>query len=140
MKPSRLNVAFSFRGVFRENVTESIRDDDYRKAGIVHATSIRYRELHKYANLLSANWHNATQTPYVWNPKNQTLLTFENKRSLEEKVKYVIERNIGGITINSIEDDDDLNTLLNVITATNKCSGPKNKIDEIKFECDDVKT
>ncbi|EFO90754.1 hypothetical protein CRE_08270 [Caenorhabditis remanei] len=86
-------------------------------------------------NLTLTSWHNASRTPYIWNSENRKLFTFENERSLIEKMKYAKEKNIGGVSIDHVEYDDDSNTLLNAVTSVDLCSGEKFEKDEIRYEC-----
>ncbi|CAO4364239.1 unnamed protein product [Caenorhabditis nigoni] len=60
-----------------------------------------------------AKWDNASRTPYTWDGRK--FFTFENERSVREKMEYAKEHNIGGIVIWVIDQDDDRSTLLNVV-------------------------
>jgi chitinase len=42
-------------------------------------------------------WDESAKTPYIWNEQEKLFLTFENEKSLEFKIKYVQETNLGGI-------------------------------------------
>ncbi|CAO4364236.1 unnamed protein product [Caenorhabditis nigoni] len=66
-----------------------------------------------------AKWDNISKTPYIWNDRK--FLTFENERSIREKMKYAEDHNIGGILTWVIDQDDEENTLLNVVSSVDLC-------------------
>lgn len=147
-QPSRLNFIVPFRGTFWNKV------DDH-----LHSTSAIYKTADKSANnhssaawrnlkvedgwdLKRISWHSESRTPYIWDAENRKLFNFENEQSLKEKMKYLMERNIGGVVVDGVELDDDSLTLLNAVTSVDLCSGPKYKKDEVRYNCensDDVK-
>ncbi|PIC44107.1 hypothetical protein B9Z55_004591 [Caenorhabditis nigoni] len=67
-----------------------------------------------------AKWDNASRTPYTWDGRK--FFTFENERSLREKIEYAKDHNIGGIVIWVIDQDDDKSTLLNVVYSVFMCT------------------
>uniref|UniRef100_A0A1I7UCF5 Glyco_18 domain-containing protein n=1 Tax=Caenorhabditis tropicalis TaxID=1561998 RepID=A0A1I7UCF5_9PELO len=76
-----------------------------------------------------AKWDNETKSSYIWNPEERLLITFESEKSIEEKVKYAIEKNLGGINIFSVSMDDELDTALSLVSSMKMCNGvSKNKI------------
>ncbi|CAL2046376.1 unnamed protein product [Caenorhabditis brenneri] len=140
MKSNQLNVMIPFRGALWENVNINVtRVDDlhfYVGGRNYSGTHVAWRDLKALGwNLIKASWNNASKTPYTWHPNNRSFITFENQRSLEEKIEYIISKNLGGATIDRIDEDDDSNTLLNAVTSVNMCSGPKFKRNEIKYDC-----
>ncbi|UMM16247.1 hypothetical protein L5515_013343 [Caenorhabditis briggsae] len=66
-------------------------------------------------------WDNVSRTTYVYDDRK--FLTFENEKSMREKMKYAEDHNIGGISIWVIDEDDDENTLLNVVSSVDLCTG-----------------
>lgn len=42
------------------------------------------------------HWDDVTKTPYVWHEAQKVFLTFEDERSMREKIQYVIDKGIGG--------------------------------------------
>ncbi|EGT60310.1 hypothetical protein CAEBREN_18996 [Caenorhabditis brenneri] len=140
MKPSQLNVILSFGGVHWENVHKSsaepddihfyVRDRNYSG----YHFSWRYLKFFGF-NLNKASFHVVAKTPYIWDKNHRSFVTFENERSLEEKMEYILSKNLGGVAIDRIDKDDDSHTLLNAVTSMNMCSGPKFAEDEIKYNC-----
>ncbi|PIC44102.1 hypothetical protein B9Z55_004589 [Caenorhabditis nigoni] len=66
-------------------------------------------------------WDNISRTPYIWD--NRKFVTFENERSVREKMKYAEDHNIGGVFIWGFDEDDDEPTLLNVVSSVDLCRG-----------------
>ncbi|EGT60308.1 hypothetical protein CAEBREN_02292 [Caenorhabditis brenneri] len=145
-EPSRFNFIVPFRGAYFKNVKYSFRsrDDLYRSVdkidGEVIGTPAAWRYLNKFGfKLNNTSWHNETKTPYIWDSKERILYTFDNERSLMEKLNYTISKNLGGIAVRRLEYDDDENTLFNAMTSVDLCSGPRFGKDEIKYKCGHVR-
>ncbi|EGT34340.1 hypothetical protein CAEBREN_14308 [Caenorhabditis brenneri] len=151
MKPSKLNVILTFGGAHWENVSiDNTQSDDLffnidvlvTYSGTSYrwqkhsGTSYAWRSLETLGlNLEEASWHNVAKSPYIWHPNRRSFLTFENETSLEEKMEYILSKNLGGVTIDRIDQDDDWNTLLNAVTSMDMCSGSKFKKEEVKYDC-----
>ncbi|EGT60311.1 hypothetical protein CAEBREN_16946 [Caenorhabditis brenneri] len=141
MKPSQLNVILSFGGAHWRNVSDGVTQADDIHFNVTGRNCsgyyFRWRDLkaNSFWNLTKTSWHDVAKTPYIWSPDNQSFITFENERSLEEKMEYILSKNLGGVTLAAIDEDDDTNTLLNAVTAMNMCSGPKFAVDKMKYNC-----
>ncbi|CAL2046375.1 unnamed protein product [Caenorhabditis brenneri] len=136
-EPNRLNFIVPFHGVSWKNVEYPLENEEqYRTVRMKNESgdTLAWRTFKKEWDLSSASWDDKSKTPYIWNPKNRSLLTFDNERSLKEKMMYMVSKNLGGITIKSV--DDDLNTLLNAMTSIDMCSGPIFKKNEVNYECE----
>ncbi|ULU04261.1 hypothetical protein L3Y34_017210 [Caenorhabditis briggsae] len=111
-KPSQLNMGITLYGTYWSNVESGLgqkTDDIWRLAEVENGPgySIGWREMEQRNwNLSSANWHEASKSSYIWNPKNKKLLGFENEKSLQEKVVYAKNKNIGGIVVWTMDQDD----------------------------------
>ncbi len=44
-------------------------------------------------------WDDVGKVPHIWNSATKTFLTFENTRSVQERINYVEENNLGGVLI-----------------------------------------
>ncbi|KAF1768948.1 hypothetical protein GCK72_000761 [Caenorhabditis remanei] len=140
---SRLNFVILFTGATWVKVNDHLSSTDavyrtYDKNPDASSTLLwtPWRKFKENGwNMTLTSWHNASRTPYIWDSENRKLFTFENERSLIEKMKYAKEKNIGGVSIDHVEFDDDLNTLLNSVTSVDMCSGEKFEKDEIRYEC-----
>ncbi|EFO90533.1 hypothetical protein CRE_08271 [Caenorhabditis remanei] len=140
---SRLNFVILFTGVAWAKVNDHSSSTDavyktYDKDPGDSSTEsyTKWRKIKENGwNLTLTSWHNASRTPYIWDSENRKLFTFENERSLIEKMEYAKEKNIGGVSIDHVEYDDDSNTLLNAVTSVDLCSGEQFEKDEIRYEC-----
>ncbi|CAL2046347.1 unnamed protein product [Caenorhabditis brenneri] len=136
-KPNQLNIMVAFTGRLWKNV---IPPSDPSKTlwmtakssnGKVEGTATFLRDHDKNGTVL---WNDESKTPYIWNSEQRTYEAFEDERSFKEKVKYAIEKTIGGFTIWSIHEDDDRESLLNVLAAGKLCSGRNN--EDVNYNCE----
>ncbi|EGT30806.1 hypothetical protein CAEBREN_22954 [Caenorhabditis brenneri] len=98
---------------------------------------IWWRDLNsKGYDVKNASWNQESRTPYIWNSEKREYLSFENEISLQEKMKYASEKNIGGVTFWELRSDDDSNTLLEVVKSKFGCVGADRTI--VKYECEEV--
>lgn len=44
-------------------------------------------------------WDDTGKVPYIWNAENKTFLTFEDTQSVQERINYVKNNNLGGVLI-----------------------------------------
>lgn len=44
-------------------------------------------------------WDDVGKVPYIWNSQNSTFLTFEDTQSVQERINYVNDNNLGGVLI-----------------------------------------
>lgn len=138
---SKLNMGIPLYGRYWNNVGEPIdkEDDMWRmaiknKKGKYDGGHITWRSLkHKINctwNIENYKYHEKSKVPYIIEKKK--FLSFENPRSIKEKMKYIEKKNLGGVMMWAIEYDDDSNTLLDTITSYNLCN---NKNDNEPFKC-----
>jgi len=82
--------------------------------------SVNYRNI---ATTLSAadgweqHWDDAAKAPYMYNPTLKQFYTYDDKRSISEKTKYVIDNKLGGIMFWQLGGDTYKNGLLNEINT-----------------------
>ncbi|CAA91150.1 GH18 domain-containing protein [Caenorhabditis elegans] len=139
-QPSKFNIFVSFHGTFWKDAELPLRndfDDIFKDKNLTKgAFAVRWRELLQQKwNLEDIKFHNLTKTSYIWIPGPPTwFMTLEDKRSLREKTKYVADYNIGGITMWTIDQDDDDHTLLKVVSSAELCTGKEK--NEINYKCD----
>ncbi|CAL2033229.1 unnamed protein product [Caenorhabditis brenneri] len=84
-------------------------------------------------NKTEAQWHDISKSAFIWKEEDQVLITFETERSIKEKIEYAVTKNMGGINLWSLNMDDDMDTVLNLISSVNMCTG-RDK-DEIMYKC-----
>jgi GH18 family chitinase len=80
------------------------------------------------------DYHRKANTPYAWNEEEKIFLGFENIDSLNQKANYVNMKNLGGIMIWSLDQDDDQDSLLNVFKNINLCKEHTDN-KQIEYEC-----
>lgn len=59
-------------------------------------------------------WDEAAKVPYIWRSKDSLFITYDNARSIKNKVDYVKQNNLGGIMFWQFNGDN--GTLLNTIS------------------------
>jgi chitinase len=65
-------------------------------------------------------WDSTAQAPYAYNSTGKSFATFDNKRSIEAKSKYVMEKNLGGIMFWQLGHDTAKDGLVDTINKTFK--------------------
>jgi chitinase len=65
-------------------------------------------------------WDSTAQAPYMYNPAQKLFATFDDKRSIELKTKYVIDNNLGGIMFWQLGSDKPKGGLLDKIIEVRK--------------------
>ncbi|KAF1765222.1 hypothetical protein GCK72_005174 [Caenorhabditis remanei] len=129
-KPNKFNIAIPFFAMLLRNVTGQFRPgiDVIRWVGLKDGKAEGNAYMSMVAGeqarwkLDNATWDEKCQSSYIWVPETRTYLTFENKRSISAKVKYVNENHLGGVWIWSVDMDDENNSLLNALSSNELCS------------------
>jgi chitinase len=81
-------------------------------------TSIAFKNFASYLSPDSGfvyNWDEAAMAPYLYNPRQQLFVTYDDKRSMELKTRYAIEKGLGGIMFWELTEDSYEGGLLEVI-------------------------
>lgn len=58
---------------------------------------------------MNKHWDNVGKVPYVWQSTDKVFLSFEDEQSIDERVKYVKDKNLGGALIWVMNGDYGLN-------------------------------
>ncbi|MGG7177939.1 glycosyl hydrolase family 18 protein [Clostridium paraputrificum] len=58
---------------------------------------------------IKLNWDDTAKVPYIWDSQKKVFLSFENERSIDERVKYIKDKNLGGALIWVMNGDYGLN-------------------------------
>ncbi|CAL2046369.1 unnamed protein product [Caenorhabditis brenneri] len=127
--PSKLNMMLEFKGYYWKNVIPPSNSSDtlWMTAEIKNYTAegikISWKDLKNSEvwDISKASWNHESKTPYIWSPENRTYLAFENERSIDEKMKYAMYKNFGGVTIHVLHEDDDEDSLLNIVSSEQWC-------------------
>uniref|UniRef100_A0A1I7UWM2 Glyco_18 domain-containing protein n=1 Tax=Caenorhabditis tropicalis TaxID=1561998 RepID=A0A1I7UWM2_9PELO len=137
-KPSQVNMGVPFYGRFWKGVQDPVEKgdemwrtvDETGSSGTVFWRNIESEGWSKE----SSTWHDESKTAYIWDSENRMFLGYENEKSLKEKMKYTVENNLGGMTIWTLEMDDDVGSLLKAVTSS-EVSCEKNDKNLVKFQC-----
>ncbi|CAO4381115.1 unnamed protein product [Caenorhabditis nigoni] len=136
-QPSKLNLGIPFFGIQWINTSLPIDDDRNQlsiptKAGDKSYSYFFWREEDAKAFFPSeVSWHEKSQTPYMF--QNNVFYGFENEKSVQAKANYTRIKNIGGIAIYAI-DQDNKNILMNATKSVNLCS--REDENKIQYDCE----
>jgi chitinase len=72
-------------------------------------------------------WDEVAKAPYLYNPAKKLFFTYDDKRSLELKTKYVIDNKLGGIMFWHLGHDTYTDGLLQTIDTVKKNYTPAAK-------------
>ncbi|KAI6178539.1 GH18 domain-containing protein [Aphelenchoides besseyi] len=123
---NKLNMGLPFYGRYWERVSDAVDPNDamWRIAksnddGEFEGGHISWRDLPTSDwNLNLTAFHEKARTPWIFEPEKRRFLGFENVQSLTEKVVYAGLKNLGGVMIWAIDQDDDNGTLLEAVVET----------------------
>ncbi|CAA91154.2 GH18 domain-containing protein [Caenorhabditis elegans] len=136
-RPSILNMGVTFTGIFWNGVKDGLneQDDIWKVAQNENGPgkSIGWRKFIKDRRNTIPQWHDSSKSSYAWDPKSKIFLAFENEKSLSEKVIYVRNKNIGGLVIWNVDQDDNDNSLLNALTSMDMCA--RGSGGTMKYRC-----
>jgi chitinase len=65
-------------------------------------------------------WDSTACTPYAYQSSTKKYLSYDNAKSLKDKVDYVNQQSLGGVMVWSLEMDDSSNTLLSSLQSVRK--------------------
>jgi len=65
-------------------------------------------------------WDEMAQAPYAYNAKDKSFATFDNKKSIEAKTNYVLQKKLGGIMFWQLGHDTANDGLVETINKTLK--------------------
>ncbi|EGT60307.1 hypothetical protein CAEBREN_07544 [Caenorhabditis brenneri] len=132
--PAKLNIGVPFYGLLWRDVKDSLEENDGTWRHVDSKREyIPWRLLNETGfDMQKASWNRNAMVPYIWDPEKKMYLGFENQKSLEKKMSYLKKKNIGGIMIDSIGDDDEQDSLLDSITKNSGCLGETKKLNNYK--------
>lgn len=73
------------------------------------------------------HWDDAASAPYLYNASKKLFFTYDDKRSIELKTKYVIDNKLGGIMFWHLGEDTFSDGLLDAIDRTKRTYSPAEK-------------
>lgn len=81
--------------------------------------------------------HDKSKSSYAYNAQDGIFLGFESPKSLADKVQYAADKNVGGLMIWAIDQDDDDLTMLNMVSSAPLCQ--KTDPAAIFYKCSPLK-
>jgi chitinase len=120
VKPKKIVIGAAFYGRVWENVAQ---DNNGLYQSGQFKMSVDYRNFSERMSPDSGfvyHWDSVTHAPYAYHPEKQLFATFDDKRSIIEKTKYVLKNNLGGIMFWELGSDTYTDGLLQTINQTLK--------------------
>ena len=65
-------------------------------------------------------WDDVTKSPYAYNPQQKLFVTYDDKRSMDLKAKYVVDQRLNGIMFWELTHDTYKDGLLQTIDNVKK--------------------
>lgn len=125
-QPGKFNIVIPFYVRLWKNVGEKLNGNEvYRDVELKDGKAegepymSRWTAEHEGWKLTPTSWNEDTKSSFIYNSEENTFLSFEDERSMAEKMKYVNEKNLGGVWIWSVHTDHDDETLLNLLVSRN---------------------
>lgn len=66
-------------------------------------------------------WDNSTATPWLFNPKNNIFISYDDPQSIQKKACYALNKGLAGLMVWAIDQDTSNNDLVNAAHNTGKC-------------------
>lgn len=113
--PRKIVIGAAFYGRMFQNVQDSL-DGLYQQANFLRGIPNKF-----FSTMLSvdsgfiAHWDSTAKAPYSYNPEKKLFVTYDDKRSISLKTKYVIDSGLGGIMFWQLREDSYDDGLLGAI-------------------------
>jgi len=117
---NKLVVGAAFYGRMWENV--SATNNGLYQTG-KFKKGVNYRNFSKElttSNGFIFHWDDVAKAPYAYNPQQKLFITYDDKRSMELKTKYVVDRQLNGIMFWELTNDTYKDGLLYTIDQVKK--------------------
>ncbi|CAO3664256.1 unnamed protein product [Rhizopus stolonifer] len=66
-------------------------------------------------------WDNSTATPWLFNPKTDIFISYDDPQSIQKKACYAFDKGLAGLMVWAIDQDTSNNDLVNAAHNTGKC-------------------
>ncbi|KAF1765240.1 hypothetical protein GCK72_005192 [Caenorhabditis remanei] len=140
-QPSRFNIVIPFFARLWRNVKEAVDpgQEIIRRAKLTNNKAVgnpymsRWTVADQKWELTPATWDEESKSSYIYNPQTKNYLTFEDEKSISEKIDYVNKSNLGGVWIWTIDMDDDKNSLIDMVSSKELCSTKSG--NNVKHQC-----
>ena len=86
--------------------------------GTFEAGRYDYKDLQaNYLATYGYHWKDDAQVPWLYNPATGIMISYDDAKSLTQKVNYVVKNQLGGVAVWQLGADDAKNTLLTTISG-----------------------
>lgn len=101
IRPEKLGLGIDFYGYIWNGVSEPGEGWFYFTPPTLEEErgGTPYRTLYRRFNLRTAKWDSVARVPYVSQKNPAQFISFDNERSIDEKVRYAAERGLGGVMV-----------------------------------------
>jgi chitinase len=113
--PQKLIIGAAFYSRVWENV-EPVNNGLYQSGKFKH--SFGYDHFDERLKGYTLYWDDVAKAPYAYNASEKLFATFDDKRSIEAKSKYVLDKKLGGIMFWHLGHDKAKDGLVDVINRT----------------------
>jgi chitinase len=94
--------------------------------GSWEAGSLDYTDIKEnYLKSFDEHWDDVTKTPYLYNPKSKDFITYDNPRSIKEKVDYANAQGLGGVMFWELSGDRDAELMDTIVENLDTCSSSR---------------
>lgn len=115
--PEKINLGIPFYGYLWKNVpniNHGLQQSGTAGEAVSYNTIVQNYTLE---NGYQEYWDTAAKAPWRYNPDSATMITFENPESIQEKVHYAIEHQLGGVFVWHLgQDAEGKNALLPLLS------------------------
>lgn len=116
--PGKLVIGAAFYARVWENVAD-INNGLHQRGKFKSYVGYRsYPTTFSKANGFAFYWDSTAKAPYMYSVQKKQFATFDDKESLREKTRYVLEKNLNGIMFWQLSHDSSRNGLVEAIDAT----------------------
>jgi chitinase len=117
---NKLVIGAAFYGRMWENVPDT-RNGLYQSGKFKKGVNYKnFREELSTEKGFISYWDDVSKAPYSYNPQQKLFITYDDKRSIELKTKYVVDHHLNGIMFWEITNDTNENGLLHAIDEVKK--------------------
>lgn len=102
IEPFKLGIGIDFYGYIWHDVHFLGKWPDWPDEDLSimeRSGGVPYYELNERFNLENAAWDSLAQSPYLNIEQPKAFVTFDNERSVQQKVRYAIEKGLGGVIL-----------------------------------------
>lgn len=97
---NKLGIGIDFYGYVWEGVSEPMENwSENNEPDLSPEGGVPYHDLYNNYNLEDSEWDKDAKVPYVSIEDPETFISFDNKRSVREKIKYAKNNSLGGAMI-----------------------------------------